>query len=172
MSTPTRKTWTEALSAAERVRTVALSLGEPRTANWVASEAEVAHETARKYLSQLESEGQLETVTVGEQTGYRPDPVGGYLGEMRELFEAHTPTELAASLERMNEEIRDWQAEFGVETPNELRASIVDASTPELDRERQRIASEWEHLAYRRSLVSDALRLHDRFPGEPRRASV
>ncbi|WP_425492131.1 DUF7342 family protein [Haloferax gibbonsii] len=32
---------------------------EPRTANWVAAEAEVAHETASKYLKRLTEDGKL-----------------------------------------------------------------------------------------------------------------
>ena len=34
---------------------------------------------------------------------YEPDPVGEYLVEMRELYDEHSPDELAASLEQMNE---------------------------------------------------------------------
>lgn len=162
--------WAERLSAAERVRAVAETVSEPRTANWIAEEAEVAHGTATKYLEQLVEDGRLVAETAGDQTSYRPDPVGQYLVEMRELYEQHGPDELAASLEGMNDEIRGWREEYGVESPNELRASIGDAD--ETGGERRRIAREWERLAYRRRLVEDALRLHDRFPGEPRTATA
>lgn len=162
--------WTERLSAAERVRTVAETVSEPRTANWIAEEAEVAHGTATKYLEQLVKDGRLVAETTGERTVYRPDTVGQYLVEMRELYEQHDPDELAASLEAINDEIREWKEEYGVESPNELRVSIGD--TDETGDDRRRIAREWERLAYRRQLVEDALRLHDRFPGEPRTATT
>jgi predicted ArsR family transcriptional regulator len=156
--------WSERLSGAERVRMVAETVSEPRTANWVAEEADVAHETARKYLDRLVEDGRIVAEDEGDRTVYRPDPVGQYLTETRELYEEHTPEELADSLAEMNEEIRSWRESYGVETPNELRASIAEASDSDDERERKRVASEWERLRYRRQLVEDALRLHDRFP--------
>lgn len=168
---PTRR-WTDELSAAERVEAVALTVGEPRTANWVATEAEVAHETAAKYLKRLADDGTLRADTHGQQTTYEPDPIAQYLTEMRELYDEHSPDELAGSLEEMNEQIRAWKAEYDVESPNELRASL--ARTPDAvdERDRRRVAREWEHLETRRRLVEDALRLYDRFPGERRSASA
>lgn len=156
--------WGDRLTAAERVRAVAETVSEPRTANWIAEEAGVAHGTATKYLEQLVEDGRLLTETAGERTSYRPDPVGQYLVEMRDLYEQHEPDELAHRLEEMNADIRGWKQEYGVESPNELRASIGDAD--ETGGERRRIAREWERLAYRRRVVEDALRLHDRFPEE------
>lgn len=158
--------WSERLSAAERVRMVAETVDEPRTANWVAEEAEVAHETARKYLDRLSEDGRLLAESDGDRTVYRPDPVGQYLTETRELYDGHTPEELTDSLAAMNDDIRSWREAYGVETPNELRASVADAADVEEERERRRVAREWERLRYRRQVVEDALRLHDRFPDE------
>lgn len=168
---PSRR-WTDGLSAAERVEAVALTVGEPQTANWIATEAEVAHETATKYLKRLTDDGKLNADTRGQQTTYEPDPVGQYLIEMRELYEDHSPDDLAASLEEMNEQIRAWKIEYDVETPNELRASLRRIDDVEDERERRQAAREWDHLETRRRLVEDALRLYDRFPGERRSASA
>lgn len=170
MSDEPARSWTDGLSAAERVRAVALTVGEPRTANWIASEAEVAHETATKYLNRLVDDGKLRADIRGQQTTYEPDPVGQYLVEMRELYDEHSPDELAASLEEMNEQIRTWKTEYGVETPNELRASLGQTEDLTDERERREMAREWDHLKTRRRLVEDALRLYDRFPGERRSA--
>lgn len=170
--TDKREQWAEELSAAERVEAVALTLGESKTANWIATEAEVAHETAVKYLTQLTADGKLREETQGQQTTYRPDPVDQYLTEMRELYEDHSPEELAASLENMNEQIRSWKTSYDVTTPNELRASLSQAEDSADERERREVAREWDHLQTRRRLVEDALRLYDRFPGEPRSASA
>lgn len=164
--------WTDGLSAAKRVEAVALTVGEPRTANWIATEAEVAHETATKYLKRLVADGKLRSDTRGGRTIYEPDPVGQYLVEMRELYDEHAPDDLAASLEGMNEQIRTWKAEYGVDTPNELRASLAGTEDVTDDRERRQVAREWDHLETRRRLVEDALRLYDRFPGERRSASA
>lgn len=166
MSEASGRDWTDELSAAERVEAVALTVSEPRTANWIAAEADVAHETATKYLTRLADDGKLRAETQGQQTTYAPDPVGQYLIEMRELYENHSPDELTTSLEEMNDQIRSWKTEYDVETPNELRASLGRATTREDERTRRQAAREWEHLQTRRRLVEDALRLYDRFPGE------
>ena len=172
MTVDREQSWADELSAAERVEAVALTLGEPKTANWIAREAEVAHETAVKYLGQLAADGKLLAETQGQQTTYRPDPVDQYLTEMRELYEDHTPEELAASLEAMNEQIRTWKTSYDVETPNELRASLSQADHSADERERRTAAREWDHLTTRRRLVEDALRLCDRFPSEPHSGPV
>lgn len=162
MDEPT-DSWRESLSAEARVRAVALTVGEPRTANWIAEEASVAHGTARKYLTQLVEDRQLVADRAGDRTTYRPDPVGQYLREVRDLYEEHSAGELAERLAEMTEQLRSWREEYGVETPNELRASLAEADEPG---ERRRVADEWAHLEHRRSLVEDALRLYDRFPGD------
>jgi len=166
MSEESGRDWAEELSAAERVEAVALTVSEPRTANWIATEAEVAHETATKYLKRLVDDSKLRAETHGQQTAYAPDPVGQYLIEMRELYENHSPDDLATSLEEMNGQIRTWKAEYDVETPNGLRASLSRAADREDERTRRQAAREWEHLQTRRRLVEDALRLYDRFPSE------
>ena len=172
MSENSAQGWADGLSGAERVEAVALTVSEPRTANWIATEAEVAHETATKYLKRLADDGKLTADTRGQQTTYEPDPVGQYLLEMRELYEEHSPDELAASLEAMNEQIRTWKRDYDTETPNELRASLGKTGDAADEGERRRVAREWDHLRTRRRLVEDALQLYDRFPGERRSASA
>jgi len=172
MSTERNQRWADDLSAAERVEAVALTVGEPKTANWIATEAAVAHETAAKYLTRFTDDGKLRAETQGKQTTYRPDPVGQYLIEMRELYENYSPDELATSLEEMNEQIRTWKRTYEVETPNELRASLGRSEEATDERERLNAAHEWDHLATRRRLAEDALRLYDRFPTEPHTASA
>lgn len=171
MSGDPNRNWTKDLSAAERVEAVALTISNPQTVNWIAAEAEVAHKTAAKYLSQLVDDGKLVVDSRGQQTTYEPDPVSQYLIEMRELYEYHAPDELAESLEKMNEQIRTWKSEYDAETSNQLRASLASEDIED-EHERRQAAREWDHLATRRRLVEDALRLYDRFPSEPRSASA
>lgn len=59
-----------------------------------------------------------------------------------------------------------------VETANQLRASLGRTDDVTDERDRRQAAREWDHLETRRRLVEDALRLHDRFPGERRSASA
>lgn len=164
--------WTDGMSAAKRVEAVARTVGEPRTANWIATEAEVAHETATKYLSRLVEDGKLRSDTRGQQIMYEPDPVGQYLLEVRELYDDYSPDDLAASLEDITEQLQTWKAAYDVETPNELRASLGRTAAVTDERERRHVAREWDHLRSRRRLIEDALRLYDRFPGERPSASA
>ncbi|ERH02456.1 MAG: sugar-specific transcriptional regulator TrmB [Halonotius sp. J07HN6] len=171
MSDAERPDWTDR-SAADRVRSVATTLSEPRTANWIAEEAEVAHETASKYLDRLVDDGQVETSEAGGKTVYRPDPVGQYLAEMHRLYADHTADELADSLTEIGEQLRAWQTEYAVETPNELRSAISETSDAATAEEYRRVATEWERLQYRQSLVEDTLRLYDRFADDASPAPV
>jgi len=172
MSDAERPGWTESVSAADRVRSAATTLSEPRTANWIASEAEVAHETARKYLDRLVEDGRVETSEAGGKTVYRPDPVGQYLAEMHRLYADHTADELAERLTEITEQVRAWQTEYDAETPNELRAAIGETTEETTADEYRRVATEWERLQYRQSLVEDTLRLYDRFADDATRAPV
>ena len=167
MSDAERPGWAESVSAADRVRSVATTLSEPRTANWIAGEAEVAHETARKYLDRLVADGKLETVDGDAKTLYQPDPVGQYLAEMHRLYADHTADELADRLTEITDQLRRRQDAYDIETPNELRAAIGEATDAATADEYRRVATEWERLQYRQSLVEDTLRLYDRFADDP-----
>lgn len=153
--------------AADRVRWVAESLDEPRTAHWIADEAEVSGSTARKYLERLADDRRLVRIDDGARTLYAPDRVTQYLEEVREAYDAHTADELAAALDSLRERIEDWREEFDATTPNELRATVADAAPDERERRRE-IATEWEHAESRLEVLEDALALYDRFPDDPR----
>jgi predicted ArsR family transcriptional regulator len=163
MSTEIRS-WDEDLTTRERVRLVARSLSEPRTASWIAEEADVAHGTAKKYLEQLVGEHEVVESDLGGTVTYYPDRITQYLEEVRDLFEDHTEEELTASIAEMKDQIREWQDEFDVESPNELRASIGETDIgPDAEARRREIASEWKYLQYRIDVVTDTLSLYDRF---------
>lgn len=156
--------WTDQ-PAADRVRWVAESLGAPRTANWVATEADVSPATARKYLGRLADDRRLRRVDDGERTLYAPDRVSQYLDEVREAYDAHTADELATALSDIREQLSAWHNEFDVASPNELRATVAETDREGAERRRE-IAIEWEHLATRQEVLEDALELYDRFPDE------
>jgi DNA-binding transcriptional ArsR family regulator len=157
--------WTDQ-PAADRVRWVAESLAEPRTAHWVAEEADVSPSTARKYLERLADDRRLTRSEDGNRTLYAPDRVTQYLDEVREAYDAHTADELTEALLKMRERIDSWRAEFGVSTPNELRATVTEVDREAAERRRE-VAIEWEHLESRIDVLEDALSLYDRFPAEP-----
>jgi DNA-binding transcriptional ArsR family regulator len=153
-------------SAADRVRWVAESLAEPRTAGWVAEEAEVSPSTARKYLERLADDRRLTRHEDGNRTRYAPDPVTRYLDEVREAYEAQSADELAASLTDLRSRIDGWREEYDVSTPNELRATVAEVDPSAAERRRED-ALEWEHARERIRVLEDALGLYDRFPADP-----
>lgn len=161
--------WTDQ-PAADRVRWVAESLDQPRTAHWIATEADVSPATARKYLEKLADDRRLRRREDGERTLYAPDRITQYLDEIREVYENHTADELASSLNTMRTRIERWQAEYDVATPNDLRTTISDVTSTEGEHRRE-VALEWEHLEARIGVIEDALTLYDRFSNERRAAA-
>lgn len=145
----------------ERVRAAARTLREPRTASWVADETGVSVKTAQKYLDQLVEDSVLRTVEQGGQTRYCIDQLMATYREVASLQREHDREELTAALKSMRTQIGDWTETYDVETPGELRASIAELEAEdEIDRRRD-VASEWEHLENRVSVVRAALNEYD-----------
>jgi hypothetical protein len=91
---------------------------------------------------------------------------------MRLRDSRHTVEELTDRLADMKTQIRDWKGEFDVESPNQLRGTLVDESLDAEEEDRRReIAREWEHLQCRIKIVGFAIREWDflapREPAEP-----
>jgi DNA-binding Lrp family transcriptional regulator len=147
----------------DRVRMVARQLSEPRTANWIASEAGWSHEPAKRVLERLVDDGILHRDESGTHTTYYPDYRRQAMQEaMRLRDNDHTVEELTDRLGEMKAQIRDWKDEFGVESPNHLRGTLVDQTLDADEEDRRReIAREWEHLQRRLKIVGFAIREWD-----------
>lgn len=156
--------WKEHTSAFDRVRSVALSLSEPRSAGWVADEALVAENTARRHLERLADLHVLATDTTGSAVTYYPDPVYVRIRDLRELvgeYDRDELTELAADLKA---DIESWEEEYDVTSPDELRSTAAAEGTSANEAmERRRAASDWELTKYRLSLIEDALSRYDEY---------
>ncbi|WP_435159057.1 DUF7342 family protein [Haladaptatus sp. DFWS20] len=147
----------------DRVRMVARQVSEPRTVNWIASEAEWSHEPTKRVLERLVDDGVLRRDESGAHTTYSPDYRRQAMQEAVRLRDGHrTVEELTDRLSEMKAQIRDWEETFAVESPNQLRATIAD-ETLSSDEEAQRraIAREWEHLQQRIQIVGFAIREWD-----------
>ncbi len=147
----------------DRVRMVARQLSEPRTANWIASEANWSHEPTRRVLERLVDDGILHRDDSGTHTTYYPDYRRQAMQEAMRLRDSeHTVEDLTDRLADMKTQIRDWKDEFDVESPNQVRGTLADESlgTDEEDRRRE-IAREWEHLQRRIRIVGFAIREWD-----------
>lgn len=150
--------WTDSMTARERVETIATTLAEPRTANWVADQAEVKWDTAKKHLDALADSG---TIIVTEDDRYVPDPTRAYFDQLRELILTNDREELRAELEAIAERIEEWKTTYGVASPAELEATLAADLNADDVAERRRALRRWETSNRSRETIQTALRLYD-----------
>lgn len=144
----------------DRVRMVARQLSEPRTVNWIASEADWSHEPTKRVLGRLVDDGVLRREDDDHHPTYYPDYRQQAMREATLLRDsADSVEELTDRLGDMKSKIRGWQEEFEVDSPNQLRGSIArrDLGAEEESRRRE-IARKWEHLDHRIEIVGFAVR--------------
>jgi len=157
MSDPALEDWKANSTAFDRVRAVVDTVSEPRSAAWVAAQAAVSENTARDHLRRLEELHVILAVEDGATTRYVPDPLHTRLESVRELLEARRLDELLALKAELQGRIEDWEAEFGVTSPAELRGLAAETRrAAETDAIRE-TANEWETTAYRLGVVEDAI---------------
>ncbi len=155
------QSWTESMSARERVRAVAETLREPRSVNWISEQADAAWSTANEELRDLVDRGQLRRVEAGESTRYQPDYTRLLFEEIRTLIGENTREELHDELAAIAEEIEEWQATYDVETWEELEQSLGDGDLASAElRERRDVIPFWRENEEDRRLIKHALRLY------------
>ncbi|MCL9814965.1 DUF7342 family protein [Natranaeroarchaeum aerophilus] len=155
------QSWTESMSARDRIRAVAETLREPRSVNWISEQADAAWSTTNEELQDLVDQGQLRRVETGETTRYQPDYTRLLFEEIRTLIEENTREELRNELVAITEEIEEWQATYDVETWEELEQSLADGDlvSDELH-ERRDASTRWEENLEDRRLIKHALALY------------
>ncbi|WP_049927588.1 DUF7342 family protein [Halopiger goleimassiliensis] len=149
--------WTEETSAFDRVRAVAGTLSEPTSAQEIAVEAHVAENTAREHLDRLVEMGILLESTEGRSTVYSPDPLHTRMQTLRDLLEEHDHDELIELKADMQDRIEQWQDEYGVDGPADLREVAATTENATETRDIMKTASDWELLEYRLDVVEDAI---------------
>lgn len=152
------ESWTESMTARERVETIATTLSEPRTANWVADQASVKWDTAKKYLDDLTDSGVL---LVTEDDKYVPDPTKAYFDQLRELILTNDREELRAELEAIAERIEGWKTTYDVDSPNELEATLAEDRPVDEVMERRQALRRWENSIRSRETIQTALQLYE-----------
>ncbi|WP_101296207.1 DUF7342 family protein [Halegenticoccus soli] len=147
----------------DRVRMVARQLAEPKTVNWIASEAKWSHEPTKRVLERLVDDGILRRDDRGAHTTYYPDYRHQMMQEAMRLRDgSRTADELTNRLAKMKAQIREWKTEFNVDSPNQLRATLADEELgPDEETRRRDIAREWDHLQRRIQVVGLAIREWD-----------
>jgi hypothetical protein len=152
------ESWTESMTARERVETIATTLSEPRTANWIADQADVKWDTAKKHLDDLADSGIL---LVTEDGAYVPDPTRAYFDRLRELILTNDREALRAELEAIAERIEDWKTTYDVESPDALEATLAEDLPAEDVADRRRALRRWENSLRSRETIRTALQLYD-----------
>jgi sugar-specific transcriptional regulator TrmB len=137
-----------------------MTVREPRNAQEIAEAADVAPNTARKYLRQLVETNNLVSVESGRETLYYPDPMTQRFDQIRDMIEENTKQELVEELDAIESDIEAWEDEYGVDSPDELRASI--SGKPEDERRsRLRDAEDWEYFEHQSEMIGHAVMLYD-----------
>lgn len=157
--------WREQQSAFDRVRSIAVTLSEPRSADWIAQEAHVASNTARNHLNRLVEMNVLQEVSGGKAVQYQPDPLYTRLRALRELLEGRTRDDLIELRATLQEDIEQWQAEYDTDSPTELRTQAASAETADETHTLRQTASDWEIIRYRLRLVEDAIKHYSEYTG-------
>lgn len=155
------QSWTETMSARERIRSVAETLRKPRSVNWISDQAEAAWSTSNEELQELVENGKLRRVEAGDTTLYQPDYTRLLFDEIRTLIEDNSREELRSELTAITEEIEEWQERYAVETWEDLEQSLADGDLSSADlRERRDVITFWRENEADRRLIKHALELY------------
>ena len=149
--------WTDSMTARQRVETIATTLSEPRTANWIADQANVKWDTAKKHLDDLTESGIL---LVTDDNTYTPDPTRAYFDHLRELILTNEREELRAELEVIATRIDEWKTTYDVDSPAELESTLADDLPTDEIKERRQVLRRWENSHRSRQSIKRALQLY------------
>lgn len=154
---PGIESWKEHTSAFDRVRSVAETVSQPRSASSIADEALVAENTARNHLERLvEMNVLLKTNREGTAL-YTPDPLYVRVQTIRDLLDEYDHDGLIGLKEDLQARIKTWQSEYDVNSPEALRERAAEAERVEQTGEIRTTASDWELTRYRLTIVEDAI---------------
>lgn len=160
--------WKDETAGVDRVITVALSVKQPRTVDWISDQAEVSPSTARDHLERLV---ELHVLSAVEQRGaktYFPDSAYQRFREVSQLVEEHTRDEIERITIGAKEDIEEIKEKYDVESPEELRKLATEEATTSTDaREYFKKASEWDTHLHMLSIAKDALERYDEFSQQP-----
>jgi hypothetical protein len=158
------ESWTDGLSARERVREIATTLTQPRSVEWVKEQAQISSwQTAKDELEMLVEFGQVHAIDGDDgHTKYAPNYQRRYFNELTDLINDHTRDELREEIADTQAQIDEWKAEFDVESRDTLESTLTDEDrSSEEIRARNRILRRWERYEDNKRLLRHALELYD-----------
>lgn len=158
------ESWTEGLSARERVREIATTLTQPRSVEWVRENAQISSwQTAKDELEMLVEFGQVHAIEGDDgNTKYAPNYQLRYFNEVTELINSHTREELRDEIAAIQEQVDEWKQDFDVESRNGLESTLTDEDLSSDDiRTRNTILRRWEQSEDNKRLLKHALELYE-----------
>jgi DNA-binding transcriptional regulator GbsR (MarR family) len=158
------ETWKDETQGIDRVISVALSVEQPRTAEWIAEEAHVSEGTARSHLERLVELRILSAVKKRGATTYFRDSAYQKFRQVSKFVEKYDPSELEEVTVQTKQTLEELREEFDVESPGELREKATDPSTDSRDARRYfERASEWDQHLRTLSITQEALERYNEF---------
>jgi DNA-binding transcriptional ArsR family regulator len=154
---PGIETWKEHTSAFDRVRSIAETVSQPRSASHIADESLVAENTARNHLERLVDMHILLKTDREGRALYTPDPLYLRVQTLRELLDEYDHEGLIELKEELLEQIETWREEYDVTAPEELRERAAEAEALEQTSDIRTTANDWELAVYRLAIVEDAI---------------
>jgi len=116
--------WIEETTPFERVYGIIRRTYDPTSASQIADRAHVSPTTARKHLRTLMDSGEVTTAQNGQTTLYRRSETGIVTEHAQSLLAERTPEEIASGITDMKTQIREWRAEYDVDSPEEFAREL------------------------------------------------
>lgn len=167
------ESWAAGLSARERVREIARTITQPRSVEWVRTEAGISSwQTAKDELEMLAEFGQVHAIEGDDgNRKYAPNYQVRYFNELAALINDHTRKELRDEIADLQGQIDEWKTRFDVESRDELESTLTEAELSGADvRTRNTVLRRWDQYDDTMRLVKHALELYvdarALYPGE------
>jgi hypothetical protein len=138
------------------------TLDEPATVTEISDSADVAWATADSELDNLLAANKVQEHSTDGKTLYALNPVQMLFEEVLDLINENSRDELESTLVEYKSQIESLQSEYGVETLDGLRDTLVheDLSAEEMQDVRN-AASTWDALETEVRLTKHALELYE-----------
>lgn len=151
------ESWKKHTTAFDRVRAIAQTVSQPRTARYIAEEAAVSETTAHAHLKRLVEMNIVRTVAGEDAILYEPDPLYARFRTLRALIDEHSHTELLELKRDLQQQIEATREKYEVDSPAELRRRASETETAAETMTLIEDASDWELVRYHLSVVNDAI---------------
>ncbi|RDZ35772.1 transcriptional regulator, partial [Haloferax sp. Atlit-47N] len=135
--------WESKTTPYERIRRVIAHTYTPASADTVAEDARTSPKTARRHLNTLAEEGFVITAT-GNHGGtvYRRSPESLVVEQAADILEHVSTDELVTRVAEMRDQLNDYRAEYGVDSPEELTIEQANQTLSEPTSEQSEINAE------------------------------